>query len=322
MRNAPKRPPGSVNSRSRPGAPTSKMDLMATHGEPARFVKAVFDTPLEMADEAAGLLVARGAIGCAVGRPLRRSAKPARVVPLEAFFDDVTASELAGLSRALKSAGMLSGDARKPRAECIADPGWSVLWMKRFVPLRIGRRFLIVPPWSEVRDATRFTIKIKPAQAFGTGHHPSTAGMLRALERLAPRGFGRALDVGTGSGILAIAMTVLGATDVLGIDVDPEAVRNARDNAALNHLDRRPRFSSAPIAAIRRRFDLVVANILASTLIEIGPHLARLLATDGRLILGGIHAREAKDVLRAYRPELRPLETRSDRGWTTLVIGR
>jgi ribosomal protein L11 methylase PrmA len=237
-----------------------------------------------MADEAAGYLVARGAVGCAVAQAHKPGARRPSVVSLEAYFDRVTPSELARMDRAMRAAGMVSGASRRPRAARIADPGWSTIWMKRFRPLRIGRRWLILPPWSRERDPARLTVVIKPANAFGTGHHPTTAGVLRAIERLsATRRFRSGLDVGTGSGVLAIAMKLMGIGEVAAVDNDEQALDNARENAALNQV--KLKFSRSPVTALHRRFELIVANILASALIEMAPALTRLLARDGRLVV-------------------------------------
>jgi ribosomal protein L11 methyltransferase len=288
-----------------------------------RFVKAVFQTPLAMADEAAGFLVARGALGCAIAKPFKPGAKPPRVVPLEAFFARVTRSELDAIGDAMRAAGMLAADGRRPHPQAIVDPGWATMWMKRFKPLRIGRRWLIVPPWSAERDPSRLNLVIKPGRAFGTGHHATTAGALRALEQFAAEHrFRSGLDVGTGSGILAIAMKVLGVDDVLGIDLDADALDNARENARLNHLERTLRLTSIPLARVNRHFDLITANILAATLIEMAPKLTRMLARDGRLILGGILAGEADRVLGHYRSALRCVANSRYRGWATLVLAR
>jgi ribosomal protein L11 methyltransferase len=130
------------------------------------------------------------------------------------------------------------------------------------------------------------------------------------------------LDVGTGSGILAIAMKLLGARDITAIDNDPVALDNARENAELNGVVRDLRISAIPLNSIRRRFDLITANILAPILIAMAPRLKRNLATTGHLILAGILAREAADVLAAYQPELRCVGRRTDRGWTALLMAR
>jgi ribosomal protein L11 methyltransferase len=203
-----------------------------------------------------------------------------------------------------------------------SDPGWATMWMDRFAPLPVGRRLLIVPPWNTAVNSERTRLVIQPGQGFGTGHHPTTAGALCTIENLcgtAPPT--EALDVGTGSGVLAIAMRLYGVKHVVAIDNDPAALENARENAGLN-LIHAVRFSSARLKSFRRRFDLVTANILSSTLIAMAPDLIRLVKPGGHLILGGILARERGAVLNHYRPKMRLIRSRIDRGWATLVMER
>jgi ribosomal protein L11 methyltransferase len=253
-------------------------------------------------------------------------AREQKIVALEAYFDAISASELSRLKLSLEQAGMLAdGTAVDGTARRIVDPGWSTLWMKRFGPFRVGRRILIVPPWKRVSQPGRTTIVVQPAQAFGTGHHPTTAGALRALESIvlahAPKSI---LDAGTGSGVLAIAAAILGQrnAEMIAIDIDPTALENARANARLNGVEKSIRFTSVPLASIHRHFDLIMANILSGTLIELAPHLRRIVAPGGRLILGGFLADEADEVLSHYRSPLRCLSRKTHRGWTTLVMAR
>ena len=141
-------------------------------------------------------------------------AREQKIVALEAYFDRISAADLARLKLMMEQAGMLADRDgaldRDSAARRIVDPGWSTLWMKRFGPFRVGRRILIVPPWKRAIEPGRTTIVVQPARAFGTGHHPTTAGALRALESIvaahAPRSI---LDAGTGSGVLAIAAALL-----------------------------------------------------------------------------------------------------------------
>lgn len=287
------------------------------------YVRAAFHTPAAMADEAAGLLVARGALGCSVVEMTRPGARPKRNVTLEAYFDNVTRGEIERIRRALDAAGMLASNGAAHGLRRVTDPGWATLWQSRFRPFRIGRRFLLVPPWQRDQQDGRVSIVIQPGQAFGTGHHPTTAGTLRAIEEAisaAPRD--SALDVGTGSGVLAIAMGQLGVHDIVAIDVDAIALENAEENAALNRMGSRIRFSPVPLNSIRRRFDLITANILTPTLIEFAPKLPQMLTTNGRLILSGILAREADAVAQHYAPPLRELRRAINRGWATLVYER
>ncbi|MHB8382333.1 MAG: 50S ribosomal protein L11 methyltransferase [Candidatus Binataceae bacterium] len=285
---------------------------------------AAFRTPAAMADEAAGFLVAGGALGCAVAEMARPNERPRAVVTLEAFFNRVTTRELARLRLRMRQAGMLADGERSRPPRRIIDPGWATMWQNRFRPFHIGRAFLIVPPWEHRSEPRRMTIVIKPARAFGTGHHPSTAGALRAIEEIAAQGgaIRSALDVGTGSGLLAIALRMRGAARVVAIDIDADALENARDNADLNGASRAIRFSAVPLHSVRGHFDLVIANILANVLIEMAPELVRRLAPGGNLVLGGILASESRGVIGAYRKLVRPVSNRRSRGWATLRFAR
>ncbi|MGA7763708.1 MAG: 50S ribosomal protein L11 methyltransferase [Candidatus Binataceae bacterium] len=287
-----------------------------------KYVQVAFEIPAAMVDDAAGMLVAEGAMGCAVGGD-HRSAHRHATLELQAYFDRLGRSRLAAIRRAMTAAGMLARPDRTLRCQPIEDPGWATAWMDRFEPLRVGRHLLIVPPWNSNVGTRRLRLVINPGQAFGTGHHPTTYGALATIEKLcAAQHFEQALDVGTGSGVLAIAMRLMGVARVTAIDIDALAIHNARENAALNSLAGKIRFATAPLARLRPRFDLITANILSSTLIAMATTLTRLLARRGRLVLGGILNREAAAVLRSYGPPLRCLVVRRDRGWSTLVLAR
>ena len=294
------------------------------------YTRAIFHTHAHLADEAAGILVAGGAIGCAVAGMKLPRAREQKIVALEAYFDRISAVDLARLKSMMQQAGMLadsdSAAASDRAARRIVDPGWSTLWMKRFGPFRVGRRILIVPPWKRAIEPGRTTIVVQPARAFGTGHHPTTAGALRALETIvtahAPRSM---LDAGTGSGVLAIAAAALLGKrhcEIIAVDIDPTALENARVNARLNNVEKSIRFSPVPLLSIHRHFDLITANILSHTLIELAPHLKRIVAPGGRLVLGGFLADEADEVLSHYRSPLRCLSRKVHRGWATVVMAR
>ena len=293
------------------------------------YTRATFRTPAHLADEAAGILVAGGALGCAVAGMKLPHAREDKTVALEAYFNRVSASELSRLRRMMESAGVLAPEAHESASPAagnvrrIVDPGWSTLWMRRFGPFRVGRELLIVPPWRRETQPGRITIVIQPAQAFGTGHHPTTAGALRASEALMrTRKPAHVLDVGTGSGILAIGMALMGARDLMAIDTDAVALESALANARLNGVEKSIRFSPVPLTSIHRHFDLIIANILSGTLKELAPHLKRIVAPEGRLVLGGFLADEADDVLKHYRSPLRCVSRKTHRGWTTIVMAR
>jgi ribosomal protein L11 methyltransferase len=287
------------------------------------YTRVLFETPTAIADEAASVLVAHGALGCAVAKTIKHSTgrRTRKIVRLEAWFEHLSRPALRRIMKALQSGGMLVHmDAPKP--ERIADPGWATKWKGRFEPFQVGN-FLIVPPWNRAENGKLTQLVIQPGQAFGTGHHGTTYGALNALGSVMAKGpVEAALDVGTGSGILAIAMAKSGMAAVIAIDIDTVALENARENAALNGVDGQIRLSAMPLASVRGHFNLITANILSSVLIEMAAQIKRHLAADGRLILGGILAREANEVLAAYRPQLRCVNSRIDRGWSTLVLGR
>jgi ribosomal protein L11 methyltransferase len=195
------------------------------------------------------------------------------------------------------------------------------MWQARFTPLTIGQHLLIVPPWQRNHDSDRIRVVIRPGQAFGTGHHPSTSGTLTEIEHLCEkRRVRHALDVGTGSGILAIAMVKLGLTDVIAIDTDAAALANAKENARLNRVSESIQFSTIPLNALRGRFGLIVANILSSTLIRMAPELKARLRQHGHLVLAGILRREAEAVADAYVKDVACVGWRNHGAWTTLIF--
>lgn len=288
---------------------------------PASFISVIVETPAAVADDAAGILIANGALGCEIKqRRIPRPAREAKTARVQAYFDELDRTVPRRVLLILQKAGMLV-DGSAPSVEQLEDPGWATMWQKRFEPLPVGRRLLIVPPWDRGEVKNRIVIVIRPGQAFGTGHHASTFGTLSLLAEICESGeIARALDVGTGSGILAIAMHKLGTGQITAIDQDMIALENARENVELNHLDGAIRLSAAPLSSIRGRFDLITANILSSVLIEMAAQLKSHLRTGGFLVLAGILAREVRAVAAAYQPELKLVRTRADGRWRALLF--
>jgi len=211
------------------------------------------------------------------------------------------------------------------RVELVGDPGWAEAWKRFFRPIPIGTRLLVRPPWEAVDPAEpRRVLTLDPGLAFGTGNHPTTRLCLELLAAAPPQPL---LDVGCGSGILAIAAVLLGAPRATGIDNDPEAVLVARENATINGIAAQTDFSATPLAAVVGTFPLVVANILSGTLLQLAPDLVARVAPGGRLILSGILLPESPTVVAAYAQlGCHLLEQREELGdggdhWATLLLG-
>jgi ribosomal protein L11 methyltransferase len=182
----------------------------------------------------------------------------------------------------------------------VEQEDWAHAWMDHFPPLCVGDRLYVVPPWVTEVPPGRVSIVIDPGLAFGTGHHATTQGSLVLLERVVHAGrVRRAVDVGTGSGILAIALSKLGVAEVWAVDVDPEARRAARDNGERNGVADRVHIGTALVDG-PGRFDLIAANLLSSLLVEMAPALAAALAPAGHAVVSGILDVEAPDVVAAF----------------------
>jgi ribosomal protein L11 methyltransferase len=291
--------------------------------QPRTYVSLEFPVVRGTEDEAAGILIAHGALGCEVVKLKRPSPnnKPQNSdLLLRAYFEQITPAKFDQLTRRLTAAAMLANGS-PPNRRSIVDPGWATMWQRRFCPLKIGERLLIVPPWHRDTDTGRLRIVIRPGQAFGTGHHPSTALTLSAIERLcSQQQIIDALDVGTGSGILSIAMVKLGVPKVVAIDIDAAALANARDNARLNRVAGRIRLSTTALDHLSGRFGLIAANILGSVLIGMAANLKRRLRRGGYLVLAGILRREVDTVASVYRHDLSYVDVHYRKAWATLIF--
>lgn len=207
--------------------------------------------------------------------------------------------------------------AARTRIDPIPEQDWSVAWRSRIRSTRVGRLW-VGPPWEVPPDGTVW-LHIEPKMAFGTGDHPTTALCLAAVDGyLAAHPGATVLDVGTGTGVLALAARKLGATRVVGVDTDAVSVTLARENARANAVEG-VELSTATLDDVAGRFDLVLANILANTLIELAPALA--VHVSDRLVLAGVLRHQAEEVTRAFQAQgLTPAGTAFDGEWVRIEL--
>jgi ribosomal protein L11 methyltransferase len=231
------------------------------------------------------------------------------------------------LEGALALAAAAAGIAAPDLAEdSVAAEGWLARTREAFPPQPIGRRFLIRGTHdAAVTMPGRFALTIDAGLAFGSGEHATTQGCLMAIERL-PKPRGMMADIGTGSGVLALAAAALWHVRAVGVEIDPWAARVAGENARLNRLHRLVTMVAGDgwhAPAIRRHapYGLVTANILARPLCAMAADLARNLATGGHAVLSGLLVEQARMVLAAHRRAGLVLAGRIDIGhWTTLIV--
>jgi len=279
----------------------------------------------EVAEDVAGWLVELGAGGVEE----QPGAADSRLVT---YGEDRTA--LGGLGQRvrerLRSLG-IGARARVRQAPALLST-WDTEWMRYLEPVRISPTLTLVPttrsgagspPRGDVPPGR--AVVLEPAMAFGFGEHPTTRLAARILEtECRARPTPSVLDLGTGSGVLAIVAAVSGARRVVGLDVEPVAVAAARRNATLNGVARLCRFSVTPLSRVRSKFDVVVANIDARTLAELARPLTRALSVGGVLVLTGLLAEQANDVSARYRElGFRATRTKREGEWVALrFVGR
>lgn len=184
------------------------------------------------------------------------------------------------------------------------EEDWANAWKEHYRPVRAGRRVVIRPPWQDYDpEESDVVVVLDPGMAFGTGTHPTTRLCLVALEDELKPG-DAVFDVGTGSGILAIAAALLGASRVDAVDIEPVSVRQARENVERNNVSSRVSVaggSADAVGSLGGTYDLVLANIIARILVDIAPDLVAAVKPDGTLILSGIIEPKEQDVVTTFR---------------------
>lgn len=237
-------------------------------------------------------------LGEAFARPVVQLARPSDSrVWIEVYFDEPDAAALAD-QVARKRRGV-----RATQIRTVKTRDWLTFWKHHFKAQNIGRRLRICPEWApkQAKAAGRKTILVDPGLSFGTGEHFTTRFCLERVDALCRRPLPRSmLDIGTGSGILAIAALKLGVKSALGTDNDETALEHAKKNARLNGIGAALKFSVQDITtdAPKKKYDLVCANILGPLLVQVAPQITRL--TRRHLVLSGIRELELDSVAEAY----------------------
>jgi len=216
-----------------------------------------------------------------------------------------------------------------PTYKQIADQNWMEAWKQHYKPILIGQGLLILPAWLESPEPNRIPIKIDPGMAFGTGTHPTTQLCLELMELSTDhRPLSTVIDVGCGSGILSIAALKLGATKVLGVDIDIESVKNSRENADTNGVGEELLLGQGSVTEVLsgsfqfKSAPLVVANILAPIIIRLfDAGLADLVEPNGEIILSGILAHQAENVIEAAQAKgLKRNDQRQIADWVAISL--
>ena len=222
------------------------------------------------------------------------------------------------LLSSLKEAGF---NLPAPQEKIVEEQDWVRLTQSQFAPIQIGERIWVVPSWHEApTDPNAICLAVDPGLAFGTGSHPTTHLCLLWLEQNTGLANQSLLDYGCGSGILAIAAAKLGCKPVVGTDIDPQAMVAARSNAEINNTVIRfvlPN-ENAPELAAQTKYDIVMANILANPLQVLAPALVNKMRPGGKIVLSGVLARQAEEVIATYSQWLSLSVWKESEGWVCL----
>ncbi len=223
-------------------------------------------------------------------------------------------------------AAVLAGFEGAELSSAPLEDGWQDRWKAWFKGFEISPRLAVRPPWeADKAPAGQAVVVIEPGMAFGTGQHETTRLCLETVDAVYAGGQGpaRVLDVGCGTGILAIGAALMGAAEVIAIDNDPEAVTVAAENVALNGVEAQVKLSTTPVEDVPGEFPLVLANIMAHTLIALRDALLARTSADGLLVLSGVLWHQAEEVVAAFEAAgARLLERRQMGEWVRLDLAR
>ncbi|MEH6579213.1 MAG: 50S ribosomal protein L11 methyltransferase [Amphritea sp.] len=204
------------------------------------------------------------------------------------------------------------------KAEILEDKDWEREWMDNYHPMQFGKRLWVCPSWKPVPDPDAVNLMLDPGLAFGTGTHPTTALCLEYLDGL-PLDDKQVIDYGCGSGILGIAALLLGATNVMAVDIDQQALDASLDNLGRNNIAPNRMQVYLPENTPAMAADLVVANILAGPLVQLAPTLTKLTKTGGQLVLSGLLTQQEDEIREAYSKNFDLDPVAEKEGWIRIT---
>ncbi len=204
------------------------------------------------------------------------------------------------------------------RVESLPDQDWERCWMDRFQPIQYGPGLWVCPSWCDVPETATTNILLDPGLAFGSGSHETTRLCMQWLAKQSINGK-TVIDFGCGSGILAITALKLGAASALGIDIDPQALQASRSNAEINNVSEKLELALSGNLPEKSSADIVFANILAGTLIDLKAHLLAMRAAQGVLVLSGILCTQEAMIVDAFGPG-NILQVKKEGDWLMMTV--
>lgn len=252
-----------------------------------------------------------------VFEPIRGTTPLWQHTTVQGLFDSELDSDALkkSLQDLISSEGLQAGPVT---TEILEDKDWERSWMDNFHPIQCGERLWIVPSWQDAPNASAVNLKLDPGLAFGTGTHPTTFLCLAWLDEHL-KGGEQILDFGCGSGILGLAGLLLGAERMEGIDIDPQAMTATRNNAETNGISANRYQVTTSSEALNGPFEVVVANILAGTLIDLSDQLIAHTQPNGYLVLSGVLAHQADDVMAAFGNHVKFDPVAEKDGWVCIT---
>lgn len=244
--------------------------------------------------------------------------KDRSVAKIHIYLDETenTSETIQFISALYQSSGI---DFSVSTGNCLYED-WAENWKKYFKPIQVGKNLVIRPVWEEKCDKPGSKeLILEPGMAFGTGMHETTRLCLSLLEKYVRQG-ASLLDVGCGSGILAIAGVLFGAKNAIGVDIDSLSVKTANENALLNKVDGQTQFICGNLTdKISGKYDIITANIVADVIMTLNQDILKFLSKDGVYIISGIIDIREAEILDHIKDQFEVLELMRERGWTAIA---